>query len=126
MTKPHPGRRTIVTYNRLARDLAALNYVLRTAKPPGMVGDLTLRQFNSIRHDANRAFCRELSMPRFHKIDLTRPMTVADFAILVTRLTLAARMFEQRYAHLTVPESDRDDAGPLTSVDRQISEAADI
>lgn len=98
---PHLGRRAIIAYNRLSRDLAALNYVLRIAKPSGMVGDLTLRQFNGICHAANRLFCRELALPRFYMIDLERPLTVADFTILVARLTMAAQAFEERYSHLT-------------------------
>ena len=111
MTTPQLGRRAIIAYNRLSRDLAALNYVLRVNKPTGMVGDLTLRQFNSITHEANRLFCRELALPRFHMIDAERPLTVADFAILVTRLTMAAQAFEERYKHLTVPVEERHSAG---------------
>lgn len=103
MPKPHPGRRALIAYNRLSRDMAAVNYVVRVAKPSGMVGDLTMRQFNSICHAANRLFCRELSMPRFHTIDLDRPVTVADFTILVARLTAAILAFEERYHHLTEP-----------------------
>jgi len=103
MTQPQLGRRAIIAYNRLSRDLAALNYVLRVIKPAGMVGDLTLRQFNSICHAANRLFCRELAQPRFLPIDPERPLTVADFAILVARLTTAIQAFEARYHHLTAP-----------------------
>ena len=104
--QPQLSHRAITAYNRLSRDLAALNYVLRVAKPTGMVGDLTLRNFNHILHAANRLFCREAGMPRFVRIDLDRPLTVADFAILVTRLSAAAVTFEERYAHLTVPPAD--------------------
>lgn len=107
MQKPKLGRRAIIAYNRLSRDVAALNYVLRLAKPSGLVGDLTLRQFNGITHTANRLFCRELALPRFYMIDLERPLTAADFAILVTRLTLACMTFEERYSHLTLPRSKR-------------------
>ena len=127
MTKPQLGRRSIITYNRLARDLAALNYVLRVAKPSGMVGDLTLRQFNSIRHDANRLFCREVGMPRFHMIDLSRPHTVADFAIFVARLTMAATSFEERYAHVNEfadeDEAETVEATHLSSIDQLIPSA---
>ncbi|KQX42813.1 hypothetical protein ASD04_02295 [Devosia sp. Root436] len=101
MTQPKLSRRAIIAYNRFSKDLAALNYVLRKAKPTGMVGDLTLRQFNAICHAANRLFAREPAMPRFLWIDLERPLTVADFAILVSRLTAASLAFEERYEYLT-------------------------
>lgn len=104
MTKPTLGRRTIYAYNRLSRDLAALNYVLRKARPTGMVGDLTMRQIKGICHTANRLFAREPSMPRFFIMDVGRPLTVADFAILVSRLTAASFAFEERYQHLIEPE----------------------
>lgn len=112
MTEPKLGRRAIIAYNRLSRDVAALNYVLRVAKPVGMVGDLTLRQFNSITHAANRLFCRELALPRFHLIDLDRPLTIADFAILVARLTVASQAFEGRYRALIAPPDEGQPANP--------------
>lgn len=99
--KPKLGPRAITAYNRFSKDLAALNYVLRVAKPSGMVGDLSLRSLNRIIHTANRLFRRAPDIPHFVWLDLERPLTVADFAILVTRLTAAALAFEERYAHLT-------------------------
>lgn len=94
------GHRAISAYNRLSRDLASLNYVLRVAKPSGTVGEVTLRSLNQAIGIANRLFCREAELPQFAMLDPGVPLTVADFAILVTRLSAAAVAFEERYAHL--------------------------
>ena len=96
------GHRAITAYNRLSRDLAALNYVLRIAKPTGTVGEFTLRNLNQAIRTANRLFCREAELPRFAVLDPIMPLSVADFAILVARLSAAALAFEARYARLTV------------------------
>lgn len=96
------GHRAITAYNRLSRELAALNYVLRVAKPAGIVSEFTLRGLNRAIRTANRLFCREAELPSFAMLDPITPMTVADFTILVARLTAAALAFEERYARLTV------------------------
>ena len=101
------GYRTIIAYARLARDVAALNVTLRSLKPNAAIGELTLRQCNLIIGAANRVFRRELGLPRFCLIDPAQPFTAADLSILVARLTLTCKNFEERYEHLTVPEDER-------------------
>jgi len=99
--KPKLGQRAIVAYNRLSRDVAALNYVLRIAKPKDTAGERTLRDLNMALRTANRLFAREASQPSFKLLDPIVPLSNADFLILVTRLTAATQAFEERYAHLT-------------------------
>lgn len=94
------GHRAMTAYNRLSRELAALNYVLRIVKPTGMVGASTLQSLNHALLTADRLFCREAELPRFGRLDPAKPLTMADFTILVTRLTAAALAFEERYAQL--------------------------
>ena len=100
-SQPQLGPRTIVAYNRLARDLAAFNYVVRIAKPSGMLGEAAKRSLNTMLRLANRIYKREAGMPRFALFDPADPLTPADVALLVARLTAAGIAFEERYAHLT-------------------------
>lgn len=101
------GYRTIIAYARLARDVAALTFTMRSLKPNSAIGELTQRQCNVVIRSANRVFRRELGLPRFCLIDPAQPLTAADLTILVARLTLACKNFEERYEHLTVPEEER-------------------
>ena len=102
MTLPQLGNRCIASYNRLNRDLAAFNYVLRVAKPSGACNAHTLFTLNGLFIRANRLFRRHADLPRFIHVSLDSPMSQADLAIQVAQLTSACLAFEERYAHLTV------------------------
>lgn len=101
MTLPELGNHSIDSYNRLNRDLAAFNYVLRVAKPSGACHAHTLFTLNGLFNRANRLFHRHADLPRFTHVDIGSPMSQADLAILVAQLTAACLAFEERYAHLT-------------------------
>ncbi len=101
MTLPELGDRSIASYNRLNRDLAAFNYVLRVAKPSGACHAHTLFTLNGLFNRANRLFRRHPDLPRFITVDIDGTMSQADLAILVAQLTSACLGFEERYAHLT-------------------------
>ena len=87
---PRLGRRAIHAHSRLAREVAALNYLLRVAKPAGTLGENGRRSLNDV-----------MRLPSFRLIDPINPLTNADIALMVTRLIVACQAFEQRYAHLT-------------------------
>ena len=95
------GPRAIRAYNRLARDIAALNYVVHFAKPAGTIGDTTRRELLAAIHTANRLFKREPARARFMLFDPIKPMSLFDFTLHVAKLTAAANDFEARHAHLT-------------------------
>ena len=99
--RPGLGPRAINAYNRLSREVAALNYITRVAKPHGPLGEITLRNLNRALHSANRLFRRLPGGPRFAMFDPRDQISMADFVIIVARLTAAAIAFEERYAHLT-------------------------
>lgn len=110
MTLPHLGDRSIASYNRLNRELAAFNYVLRVAKPAGACHSHTLFTLNGLFNRANRLFRRHPDLPRFTPVDIGSPMSQADLAILVAQLTSACLGFEERYADLTATGQARDAA----------------
>lgn len=91
--------RRIVNYNRLQSDVAAMNYVIRFAKPSGALGLATIRACNRMISVANRLYKREHGMPQFRLLIEDEPLYLADLQILVTRLTAAGNTFEARYAH---------------------------
>jgi hypothetical protein len=100
-TKPHLSPRAIAAYNRLSREVAALNYLTRIAKPASMLGEDGRTSLNRALRIANRLYRRQTSFPSFGLIDPMAPLTHADLVLLVARLTLAGLAFEERYAHLT-------------------------
>ncbi|KKB07221.1 hypothetical protein [Devosia chinhatensis] len=97
---PRLGPRSINAYNRLARELAAFNYVLRHTKASGPVTASTLFTLNGLILSARRLFRRHPDMPVFFPVDIGQPMTLTDLNILVARLNAASLHFEERYAHL--------------------------
>ena len=99
-TQPHLSQRAIVAYNRLSKDVAALNYV-RHVKPGGPIGASTVALCNRLGTLANRLFGQEPGLPRFFRIDPLTPMTTSDLVLFTARLTAASLAFEERYAHLT-------------------------
>ncbi len=101
MTRPALGPRDIDDYNRLARDLAAFNFVLRKTKPGGTVRGETLMALNGLINIANRLFRRHTDLPRFVPVDVGIPMAMADLSVIIARLTLAALLYQERYRHLT-------------------------
>jgi hypothetical protein len=101
LTLPHLGDRGIASYNRLNRDLAAFNYVLRVAKPSGACHAHTLFTLNGLFNRANRLFHRHADLPQFILVSPDATMSQADLAILVAQLTAACLAFEERYQHLT-------------------------
>ena len=107
MTLPPLGNRSIVSYNRLNRDLSAFNYVLRVAKPSGASHAHTLFTLNGLLIRANRLFRRHPDLPRFFHADIESVVSQADLAVIVAQLTAACLAFEQRYAHLTAEGSER-------------------
>ena len=98
---PQLGRRAIQAHSRLAREVAAFNYLLKIAKPTGTLGEIGRRSLNDAMRAANRIYRHEPGLPRFRLIDPVQPLTQADIALMVTRLTVACQAFEERYAHLT-------------------------
>ena len=107
MTLPPLGNRSIDSYNRLNRDVAAFNYVLRVAKPAGACNAHTLFTLNGLFNQANRLFRHHADLPHFFHVDLGATMSQADLAVVVARLTAACLAFEERYAHLTATGSER-------------------
>ena len=97
MPYPRLGHRAIDAYNRLAKECAAYNYVLRHTKQTGPVSWQTLMALNGMIILANRLFRRHADLPRFLPVDTTNPMSQADFAVLVTRLLAACIHFEEHY-----------------------------
>lgn len=100
-TKPHLSHRAITAYNRLSKDVAALNYLTRVAKPSGVLGEEGRLALTRTLRLANRLYRREAALPVFGVIDPRAPLTNADLVLLVARLTSAGIAFEERYAHLT-------------------------
>lgn len=98
---PHLSPRAIVAYNRLGREVAALNYLLRATKPSGALGVIGRECLDRALRIANRLYRREPGLPSLGRIDTSEVLTVADLALLVARLTAAGLAFEERYAHLT-------------------------
>ena len=102
-TKPHLSQRAIVAYNRLSREVAALNYLVRITKPSGTLGETGRICLDRALRIANRLYRREPGMPFFGRIDTRELLTQADLALMVARLSVAGMAFEERYAHLTAP-----------------------
>ena len=100
ITLPHLSPRAITAYNRLAREMAALNYLTISAKPAGVLGEEGRTCLNRALGLANRLFRREKSLPSLGLIDHQAQLTQADLVLLVARLTTASLAFEERYAHL--------------------------
>lgn len=98
-SKPFLSQRRVYAYNRLQSDVMALTYVVRFNKPIGPLGPQTVRACDNIIRRAHRLYIREPGMPNFTRIFPDEPFTMADLAILVSRLTAAGLMFEERYAH---------------------------
>ena len=98
--KPNLSPRAIAAYNRLSKEVAALNYLTRVAKPAGLVGDEGRLCLSRALRLANRLYRREAAMLSLGAIDPTAPLTNADLVLLVARLTAAGLAFEERYAHL--------------------------
>ena len=107
MTLPQLGNRGIDSYNRLNRDLAAFNYVLRVTKHPGACNAHTLFTLNGLFNQANRLFRRHTDLPRFVQVDIDATLSQADLAVIVARLTAACLAFEERYAYLTATGRER-------------------
>ena len=112
LTKPHLSPRAIAAYNRLAREVAALNYLTRIAKPAGLLGEDGRTSLNRALRIANRLYRRETSLPSFGLIDPQAPLTTADLVLLVARLTTAGLAFEERYAHLSEDGRSKAQRGP--------------
>ena len=100
-TKPHLSQRSITAYNRLCREVVALNYLVRIAKPAGTLGEVGRSMLGGALRTANRLYRREAGLPGFGRISPTEVLTVSDVALIVARLTTAGITFEERYAHLT-------------------------
>ena len=100
MTTPNLGPKAIDAYNRFSKELAALNYTLRNTKLAGPIDQQTLLALNGLIAIAQRLFRRHPDLPRFSPVDLAKPMSQADFSVLVARLTSAGLHFGERYAHL--------------------------
>lgn len=98
--KPHLSQRAITAYNRLGREVAALNYLVRVTRPACVLGEEGRLTLNQTLRLANRLYRREAAMPGFAAIDPTAALTSADLVLLVARLTSAGIAFEERYAHL--------------------------
>lgn len=98
---PRLSNRRINAFNRLSSDLAALNYVLRKAKPTGALGPSTIRACNLMISNANRLFRREPDLPYIRLAIEDEPFTLADLAIVINRITSASMRFEARYHHYT-------------------------
>lgn len=107
MSLPELSPASIRSYNQLMRDMAAFNYVLRIAKPSGAYTTQTLATLNGLFHRANRLFRRHRDLPYFFSLSIDEPMSHADVAIIVTRLTAACLAFEERYEHLTEEGRER-------------------
>ena len=107
MTLPQLGNRAIDSYNRLNRDLAAFNYVLRVTRQPGACNAHTLFTLNGLFNQANRLFRRHADLPHFIQVDIDATLSQADLAIAVARLTAACLAFEARYANLTATARER-------------------
>lgn len=99
-TLPRLSQRAVTSYNRLGKEVAALNYALRIAKPAGVAGEITLGNLNSVMNRANQLFRRHRDLPYFIPVNIDKPMSQLDLTILVARLSAACTHFEQRYAHL--------------------------
>lgn len=100
---PRLGHRTITAYNRLARDVAALNYLLRVKKPADNLGETGRRLLNDALRRANRIYVREPGVTAFRLFDPINPLTAADITLIVAQLTAAGFAFEARYDRLTRP-----------------------
>ena len=97
MTLPRLGHNAIDRYNRLSKECAAFNYVLRHTRQTAPVTGDTIRTLNDMIDLANRLFCRHADLPRFKLLISREPMTQADLAIIVSRLTAACIHFEEHY-----------------------------
>jgi|GEM_PF-1037749 hypothetical protein len=107
---PYPplGPRALASYQRLRLEIDALKNVLDQRKPSGNMGLPTVRALESVRHRANKLFCRHADLPWFPW--LTEPtLSQADFVILVARLAAGLRQFEALHADQLAPWPDDDD-----------------
>lgn len=62
---PPLGPRALASYQRLRIEIDALKSVLNHRKPSGAMGDPTVRALESVRHRANKLFCRHADLPGF-------------------------------------------------------------
>jgi hypothetical protein len=109
MTQPPPlGPRALASYRRLRTEIHALKGVLDYRKPSGVINEPTINALESVRHRANKLFCRHAELPWFPRI--SEPvLSQADFAILVARLAAALRQFETLHDAQFNPWRQRDD-----------------
>jgi len=116
-SQPILSPRRIVGYNRLSSDMAALTYVLRTAKPGSALGPSTIRACNAMIWAANRLYRREVGLPELRLAREDEPFTLTDLAIVIARLSAAGLTFEARYADYTkaIPPAPSLDADGLPS-----------
>jgi hypothetical protein len=98
MTPQNLGHRAAHRYNRLAKELAAFNYVLRRTTLKGPVEIQTFYALNGMIQLANRLFRRHPDIQWFMPIDVDGTMTQADLAIIVARLTAACSAFESKFS----------------------------
>lgn len=97
--RPFLSQRRVLAYNRLQSDVMAMTYVVRFQKPTGPLGEQTRRACDIMIRRAHGLYIREPGMPSFSRLFPDEPFTMADLAILVSRLAAAGLMFEERYAH---------------------------
>jgi hypothetical protein len=109
MTQTPPlGPRALASYRRLRTEIDVLKSVLDFRKPTGTMSDPTIRALESVRHRANKLFCRHAELPWFPL--LSEPvLSQADFTILVARLAGALHQFETLHDAQLNPRRHRDD-----------------
>ncbi|MFC3703396.1 hypothetical protein ACFOOL_01345 [Devosia honganensis] len=107
-TIPPLGPRALASYRRLRVEVDALKDALDFRKPSGTMNDPTIRALETVRHRANKLFCRHADLPWFPWIaDST--LSPADFTVLVFRLAAALRHFEALHADQLDPWTDDGD-----------------
>lgn len=105
MSAEHPlGHRHRHAFERLRQDVIALRAMPQGRRPAASIGDYSMNLLKDTVTRANRVFRREPGMPRFRGIDRGYPLSHADFAILVGRLSSAVQIFAERH-----PDPDEDD-----------------
>lgn len=109
MTRTPPlGPRALASYRRLQVEIDALKEIINFRKPSGAIGAPTIKALDSVRHRANKLFCRHAELPWFPW--LTEPvLSQADFTIIVTRLAAALRRFESLHDAQLNPWRHEDD-----------------
>ena len=74
--------------------------MLHHSKASGPVQNETLMVLNGLINNASRLFRRHPDLPRFFHVSIDVPMSRADLAVMIARLTAASIHFEERYARL--------------------------